>query len=257
MKEIKALAKEFMDLILSSKCAVAFTGAGISTESGIPDYRSPGTGVWEKMDQSVVSLEGFYRSPEKYYRYALEMDEIRGKAKPNAAHRLLAELEARRLLLGVITQNVDGLHQCAGSQRVYELHGSLREAECLTCGCIFPMEGVMDRVRRGEIPPQCTECRSRLLKPRAVFFGEALPHEAWQGAMRLVEGCDLLIVIGSSLLVSPANILPRVALDSGAKLIIINLMPTPYDRHATLVVAERVGEFAEEVFCLLAAIKHP
>jgi NAD-dependent deacetylase len=254
MKEIKALAKEFLELILSSKHSVAFTGAGISTESGIPDYRSPGTGVWERMDQSVVSLEGFYRSPEKYYRYALEMDEIRSKAKPNAAHRLLAELEARGLLLGVITQNVDGLHQSAGSQRVYELHGSLREAECLTCGSLFPMDGVMERVRGGEIPPACTECGSRLLKPRAVFFGEALPQETWHGAMRLVKGCDLLIVIGSSLLVSPANILPEVALTSGAKLVIINLMPTPYDGRATLTVGERVGEFAEEVLCLLAAM---
>ncbi len=245
-------ARELLEMILSARSAAAFTGAGISTESGIPDYRSPGTGVWERMDPRVVSIDGFYEDPARYYRYALEMDRIRGGAKPNAAHRLLAELEAKGLLAGVVTQNVDGLHTMAGSRRVYELHGSLREVQCLNCGATYPMGGVMERVRGGEIPPRCDGCGGRHLKPKAVFFGEALPQDQWQGAVELVERSDLLIVIGSSLQVSPANALPGAALRGGARLVIVNLMETPYDSDAVLVVREKAAVFAERVLGLLA-----
>lgn len=244
MDDIDTMVGEFLDLVMNASRAVAFTGAGVSTESGIPDYRSPGTGMWERIDPSVVSLDGFYRDPAKYYHYALEMYPIRSKAEPNNAHRLLAELEAKGLIQGVITQNVDGLHQRAGSEKVYELHGSLREAECLNCGAIFPMEGVVERAKGGEMPPLCEKCGGRFLKPRAVFFGEALPQDIWQQAMALVEECDLFIVLGSSLQVSPANALPNVALRSGGKLIIINLLPTPYDSEAVILINERAGEFA-------------
>ncbi len=244
MDEMKKKVKEFLRLVDESSFAVAFTGAGISTESGIPDYRSPGTGTWEKMNPSVVSLDGFYANPAAYYEYAIEMHPIRGQAQPNPAHYLLAELEVRGVLQGVITQNVDGLHVKAGSEKVYELHGSLREAVCLDCGEVFAMDGVMDRALGGEVPPACGKCASILLKPKAVFFGEALPPDVWREAMELVPRCDLLVIIGSSLQVSPANSLPETALRSGAKLVIINLMPTPYDDRAHVLISEKVGEFS-------------
>jgi len=236
-------AKEFVNLILSSSHAVALTGAGISTESGIPDYRSPGTGLWGKMDQSVVSLDGFLRDPTRYYSYALELYPVRQSAKPNPAHYLLAEFEKKELLKGVITQNVDGLHQDAGSGDVHELHGSLRQAVCLDCSLLYPMDSVMKRVISGENPPLCKECNG-VLKPNAVFFGEMLPHVPWEKALELTRRTDLFLVVGSSLQVSPANILPDVALRAGTKLVIINLTPTPYDRDAVLIIRDKVGDFA-------------
>ena len=232
-----------MSLVLSSSTAVALTGAGISTESGIPDYRSPDTGLWEKMDQFVVSLEGFLREPSQYYSFAADLYPIRRSAKPNPAHYLLAELEKRKSLKGVITQNIDGLHYDAGCNTVHELHGSLRQAVCLNCGFLYPMAGVMERAMSGENPPLCTEC-SGVLKPNAVFFGEMLPRIPWERSLDLTGQTDLFLVLGSSLQVSPVNILPAVALRAGAKLIIVNLMPTPYDADATLIVRDKVGVFA-------------
>lgn len=252
MEDIKASAQKFVDLLLSSQNAAALTGAGISTESGIPDYRSPGTGLWEKMDMSVVSLDGFMKEPHRYYDYSLELYPIRSKAKPNPAHYLLAELEQKSFLKGVITQNVDGLHQDAGSGRVHELHGSLRQAVCLSCSSLQPMDEAMERVIAGENPPLCTECGG-LLKPNAVFFGEALPHIPWESALTLSRGADLFITIGSSLQVSPANNLPHIALQSGARLVIINLTPTPFDNDAELVVRLKIGEFSLEVLNLLGS----
>lgn len=246
MSDISDTARAFVELVLSSSNAVALTGAGVSTESGIPDYRSPGTGLWEKMDTSVVSLEGFFIDPVRYYNFALEMYPIRRSAKPNPAHHLLVELEQKGSLKGLITQNVDGLHQDAGSSNVHELHGSLRQAVCLGCSSLYPMDGtdgIMERVISGENPPLCRDC-GEILKPNAVFFGELLPQVPWQKSLELTRQVDLFLAIGSSLQVSPANILPDVALRSGAKLIIINLTPTPYDGDATLLVRHKVGEFA-------------
>ncbi|MDA2919862.1 Sir2 family NAD-dependent protein deacetylase [Desulfobacterota bacterium AH_259_B03_O07] len=243
MNNLDDKAKEFINLILSSTNVVALTGAGISTESGIPDYRSPGTGLWGKMDQSVVSLDGFLRDPTRYYSYALELYPVRQSAKPNPAHYLLAEFEKKELLKGVITQNVDGLHQDAGSGNVHELHGSLRQAVCLDCSLLYPMDSVMKRVISGENPPLCKEC-SGVLKPNAVFFGEMLPHVPWERSLELTRKTDLFLVLGSSLQVSPANMLPDVALRAGTKLVIINLTPTPYDRDAVLIIRDKVGDFA-------------
>jgi len=253
-EDIKEKARAFVQMVLSSKNTVALTGAGISTESGIPDYRSPGTGLWEKMDQSVVSLDGFRRAPHRYYDYALELYPVRRSAKPNPAHLMLAELERSGLLKGVITQNVDGLHQDAGSEEVHELHGSLRQAVCLGCSVLEPMESVMERVVSGENPPLCKECGG-VLKPNAVFFGELLPHVPWQSSIELARGAELFITIGSSLQVSPANTLPDVALRGGAGLVILNLTPTPFDGDARLVVREKIGEFSSAVTELLAASK--
>ena len=237
--------KFFLELLEKTQGAVAFTGAGISTESGIPDYRSPGTGLWEKMDQSVVSLSGFLRNPANYYSYAMESYPVRAAAEPNAAHYALARLEKKGWLKGVITQNVDGLHTKAGSENVFELHGSLRRVVCLECREYYPMEGTMNRVTGGENPPLCSQCRG-ILKPDAVFFGEALPEEPWEKSIDLISNSEVLIVMGSSLLVAPASGLPRLALSKGAALVIINLMETPFDDEADIVIREKIGEFFEE-----------
>ena len=246
MDDLKEKAKLFSDLVLSSSNVVALTGAGISTESGIPDYRSPGTGLWEKMDQSVVSLEGFMREPFRYYDYSLELYSVRKAAKPNFAHYMLAEFENRGALKGIITQNVDGLHQDAGSGQVHELHGSLRQAVCLDCSSLHSMDEAMERVLLGQNPPLCAGCGG-VLKPNAVFFGEALPRMPWERSLELSRGADLFIAIGSSLQVSPANTLPDIALRAGAKLIVLNLTPTPFDMDAELVVRQKIGEFSSAV----------
>jgi len=250
MDDLRETADAFVRLVMSSGDAAALTGAGISTESGIPDYRSPGTGLWGKMDQSVVSLEGFRRAPNRYYDYALELYPLRRSAKPNPAHKMLAELERRGMLKGVITQNVDGLHQDAGSEEVHELHGSLRQAVCLECSMLHSMDEVMERVVSGENPPLCTSCGG-VLKPNAVFFGELLPRVPWQKSLMLAQESDIFITIGSSLQVSPANTLPDIALRRGAKLVILNLTPTPFDEDASLVVRQKTGEFSSTVLDIL------
>ncbi len=250
MDDLNNKVKIFLDLVLSSSSAVALTGAGISTESGIPDYRSPDTGLWEKMDQSVVSLDGFIREPSRYYDYSLELYPVRKAAKPNSAHYLLADLENRGVLRGIITQNVDGLHQDAGSGHVHELHGSLRQAVCLDCSALQSMDEAMERVVLGENPPLCTDCGG-VLKPNAVFFGEMLPQMPWERSLELSRGADLFIAIGSSLQVSPANTLPDVALEAGAKLIVLNFTPTPFDGDAELVIRQKIGEFSSAVMKLL------
>lgn len=250
MDNLKEKAEAFVELISKSSDTVAMTGAGISTESGIPDYRSPGTGLWEKIDMSVVSLDGFIENPTRYYDYSLELYPVRKSAKPNSAHYLLAELEERGLLKGIITQNVDGLHQDAGSDRVHELHGSLRQAVCMDCSVLHSMDEAMERVVAGQNPPLCTDCGG-VLKPNAVFFGEALPRMPWERSVELSEKADLFIAIGSSLLVSPANALPDIAIRGGSKIIVLNNTPTPFDGEAEIVVREKVGEFASAVMEIL------
>lgn len=242
-------AEKFLETVTAAAPAAVLTGAGISTESGIPDYRSPGEGMWERMDQSVVSLDGFMQNPAAYYSYALELHPVRSAAKPNAGHLLFAELERRGLTSGVITQNVDGLHREAGSRTVHELHGSIRQAVCLACGGVAPMDEVMERVKGGEAAPVC-ECGG-VLKPDAVFFGEPLPREPWNKAVQMVEEAGALIVAGSSLVVTPASTLPRIALRAGAKLIILNRTETPCDEHADLVVRENISPFATVVSGML------
>jgi len=250
MDDFNAKAQAFTDLVLSSSNVVVLTGAGISTDSGIPDYRSPGTGLWEKMDQSIVSIDGFTREPSRYHDYSLELYSARRDAKPNIAHYLLAELEKRGLLKGIITQNVDGLHQDAGSGQVHELHGSLRQAVCLDCSALQSMDEAMDRVISGETPPLCNDCGG-VLKPNAVFFGEMLPRMPWERSLELSRSADLLITIGSSLQVSPANTLPDLALQAGAKLVILNFTPTPFDSDAEILINHQIGEFSSAVMELL------
>lgn len=225
---------------------VVLTGAGVSTESGIPDYRSPGKGLWEKMDQSVVELRSFIEKPERYYTYAMELYPLRSQAKPNIAHYYMARKEKEGKLHDVVTQNVDGLHKLAGSKSLYELHGNIREAVCLNCGGLESMDKVMTRVRDGENPPLCKHCKD-ILKPNAVFFGEGLPLEVWKESLERVKSANLLLVVGTSLLVSPVNTFPRIAIESGAGLVIINLQETPFDTEADLVIHEKIGNVFREL----------
>jgi NAD-dependent deacetylase len=223
------------ELIAANQPCVALTGAGVSTESGIPDFRSAG-GIWAEFDPyEVGSIDAFRRDPARVWEfYALRLG-VLADARPNDAHRALARLEAAGLLDAVITQNVDRLHAAAGSRDVIEVHGSIDRAECLACGT-----QVSDL--RGLLPlPRCPRCGT-VLKPGVVMFGELLPEAAMDRATRLARGAALLLVIGSSLEVWPVAGLPEETLAHGGKLAIVNRDSTRYDARAALVVQASAGD---------------
>ena len=228
------------DLVLKARHAVALTGAGMSTASGIPDFRSPGTGIWTHVDPlSVMSLAAFRADPEGFYRALAPLVGNWSQARPNAAHLALAQLEAWGLVAGIITQNVDNLHQEAGSRRVWELHGHLREATCLRCERVLPLNGQVDAFLESGEAPRCPECGG-VLKPNMILFGERLPRYVYMEVMGHLEVCDLVMVAGSSLSVAPASELPFWAHRRGAKVVIINDAPTPADDLAAVVIRDRV-----------------
>ena len=208
------------------------TGAGISTESGIPDFRSP-TGIWAQYDpMEYATIDAFRRDPVKVWDfYALRLEAL-ARAEPNAGHLALAELERRGLVQAVVTQNIDGLHQRAGSEDVIEVHGSIRTAKCLECG----EEAALDRAM-----PECPRCGA-VMKPGVVMFGELLPPEAMERATELARGAGLLLVVGSALEVYPVAGLPEETLSAGGALAIVNRGPTPYDGAADLKVDAGAGE---------------
>ena len=231
-------------LLSRARCAVAFTGAGVSAESGIPVYRGEG-GLWTKFDPyKVAHIDTFRADPAQYWSYSLQ--HRRSDAQPNAAHRALAQLEGQGRLSGVITQNTDGLHQKAGSRTVIELHGSSHAVLCLDCGQRFPRAEI-DRLNREQCPPRCPSCNGRFLKPTVVMFGEALPSDALLAAQTLAMAADLMLVVGSSLQVYPAAGIPRLAGESGAELCIINAEPTPFDDLASVVMHGKAGEILPEI----------
>jgi len=237
------------DLILVAKKIAVFTGAGVSTESGIPDFRSPG-GIWSKYDPDEFTIQKFLSSPNarrKQWKMLTEVG-LTTEAKPNAAHYAIAELNSLGKLDCVITQNVDNLHQEAGvpDDKVLELHGNMRWAVCLTCRRRLPMKEVLQMIQEGTEIPSCPHCHG-VLKPDAVFFGEALPQETLMDATSRSQNCDLFIVIGSSLVVYPAAYMPMYAKDARAKLAIINLTPTPLDRYAVVLIRRKAGETMSEV----------
>lgn len=226
-------------LLAGAGRGVAFSGAGISVESGIPHFRGEG-GLWTKFDPYLVaSIHRFKEDPTDYWTYSLHYR--RTGAQPNPAHLALVELERRGHLTAVITQNTDGLHQAAGSGEVIELHGSGAGVVCLDCERRFPRDQI-DRLNREHCPPSCPGCGGRYLKPAVVLFGEPLPTEALERAQQLAAGCDLMLVIGSSLQVYPAAALPQQAVAAGARLCIINAEPTPFDDLAAVVVHGKAGE---------------
>jgi len=239
--------EQAIERIRQANRIVAFTGAGISTEAGIPDFRSEG-GLWEDAElMERMSARGFRRDPAGFYQASVRLMPGVQSARPTAAHRLLADLEARGKLAAVITQNIDGLHQAAGSQTVYEIHGTFRTGHCVDCDARYEMAPFYEQLDRGRIAtPQCAQCNAPI-KPDVVLFGDLLPLDVWEGAAAAAAGCDLLLVLGSSLVVYPAAELPQMALAAGAKLVIVNREATEFDRLANVVVRMQLGDFAREV----------
>ncbi|MEW6034194.1 MAG: NAD-dependent deacylase [Chloroflexota bacterium] len=243
-QSFEGLVERAAGLIVAAKRVVAFTGAGVSTESGIPDFRSPG-GIWSKYDPEDFTIQSFVRRPDTRLRVWQMLAEsgLSARAQPNAAHYAIAELERMGKLTCVITQNVDNLHQIAGSSpdRVFELHGNMQWARCLDCEKRYPMEEIAEKARAGPEAPLCTVCGG-MLKPDAVFFGETLPSEALMKATSYSRNCDVFIVIGSTLVVYPAALMPQYAREAGAKLVIVNLSSTPMDHQASVLLRSKAGE---------------
>ncbi|MDX2034558.1 MAG: Sir2 family NAD-dependent protein deacetylase [Blastocatellia bacterium] len=232
--------EEAVQRIAQSDRIVGFTGAGISTESGIPDFRSPG-GVWA--NNRIVEYREFVASRAgriEYWRQKVAMWPEMRDAQPNAGHNALAELERRGKLRAMITQNIDGLHQRAGNTDVIELHGTTVEAECLSCGARISMDEAIDRVEAGELAPECEHCGG-LLKPATISFGQSMPAREMGLAVEACYDCDIFLAIGSSLVVHPAASLPELAKRNGAALLILNRTPTPLDDLADLVLRDEIG----------------
>jgi NAD-dependent deacetylase len=237
------------DLIVQAGNVVVFTGAGVSTESGIPDFRSPG-GIWTRFDPEDFTIQKFLSSPEtrkKQWQILLEGG-LFANAEPNRAHLAVAELEEIGKLNCIITQNVDNLHQRAGnsSEKVYELHGNMRWLKCMSCDARYPVDDVVERFRANEEVPDCDRCQG-ILKPDVVLFGELLPELTLKNATAHATRCDLMIVIGSSLVVYPAAYMPMYAKEAGAKLVIINNMPTSFDDAADVVIHHSAGMVMERI----------
>ena len=233
--------KQAEEMILNSKSTIALTGAGVSTKSGIPDFRGT-NGLWTKVDPlKFASINGFLSDPKAWWEMALELAPTIMNAKPNPAHTKLAELEKMRLLDCVITQNVDGLHQRAGSQNVIEVHGSLFSGTCTLCHFQVDRKFLEKAMKKRQIPVMCPSCGG-LVKLDTVFFGEALPQKELATAIESARRCQLMLAIGSYLVVYPIASLPTIAKQSGAKLIIINQEPTPFDSVADLVFTAEAGE---------------
>jgi NAD-dependent deacetylase len=219
----------------------ALTGSGISVDSGIPDFRSEG-GLWKRYDPlEFATLDSFRRNPTKFWTMGRELAETIIKAEPNAAHLALARLEGVGKLNGIITLNIDNLHQLAGSKSVIELHGNYLRAYCTECKKDYFGKSVHQRVAQGEIPPKCDLCGG-VLKSEAILFGEPLPEEPMENAIALCRNTDLMLVIGTSLTVYPAAYLPQLAKNSGAAIILVSLDGMNKDNLADIVLRGRATE---------------
>jgi NAD-dependent deacetylase len=228
--------EQAQELLRASAQAVALTGAGVSTASGIPDFRSPGSGIWERVDpMEVASIYAFRRHPEAFYEWIRPVAELIRSAVPNAAHLALARLEAHGPLAGIITQNIDMLHSKAGTRTVYEVHGHLRQVTCLRCYSSFDAQSYFDCFVENGQTPRCELCGG-VVKPDVILFGEQLPVRVVNAARKQVRLADLMLVAGTSLEVVPAAELPLLALEAGARLIIVNREPTNLDSLADVVI---------------------
>ena len=227
-------------LLAGARHAVVLTGAGVSTESGIPDFRSPG-GLWERYDpMEVGSLDTFVREPERFWSFHRPRYDAIASVEPNAAHRAIAELERRGVVKGLITQNIDGLHERAGSREVVEVHGSLTTGTCLRCRTDVPAEELLARADAApDGVPRC-DCGFQL-KGGIVLFGEMLPPDAIAAAFDLAGRSDVMLVVGSSLLVSPVSHLPATVLEGGGRIAILTEGDTPYDEDCAVRLRERAG----------------
>jgi NAD-dependent deacetylase len=244
--EVERLA----ELLGQSRRAVALTGAGVSVPSGIPDFRTPETGLWAKVDpMEVAHISVFEREPERFWSYYRPRFQSLGDKEPNRAHEVLAELERRGLIEGVITQNIDRLHRAAGSENVVEVHGSIETSSCQKCLAVFELDEVEDLFDERGVAV-CATCGSAV-KPDVVLFGELLAESTMAWATELAERADLMICIGSSLAVHPVAGLPQLTLGRGGRLAIVTKGDTPYDADAELKLE---GEVDEELAALLAAL---
>jgi NAD-dependent deacetylase len=235
------------ELLRGAHYAVALTGAGLSTPSGIPDFRSPGSGMWERVDPfEVASIFAFRRKPEAFFEWIRSLARRMVEAQPNPAHVALAQLEQAGLLRAIITQNIDGLLHRAGCQSVYEVHGHLREATCIRCYRVFATDSFIERFLADGRVPMCPVC-GNVLKPNVILFGEQLPALVMQEALRHIRQCDVLLIAGSSLEVAPVSELPRVAHEHGARLILVNLQPTHMDEQADVVMHDDVAEILPHI----------
>jgi len=239
--------KKLAQLILDSNNIVALSGAGMSTESGIPDFRSPESGLWTKVDPyEFASIHSFVANTAKNLDFMLEMGMNIFRARSNKGHKALTRLQKLGKLEGILTQNIDGLHQKARTKNIVELHGTVNEAKCMKCKKIYPITTMVNQFLRERITPYCEKCNG-MLKPNAIFFGEPLETETLSAADGMIANCDFLIVLGSSLVVYPVAFYPHKALSYGAKLAIINIQETDMDDHAEVVIHEKIGEILPKV----------
>ncbi|HEY0830817.1 MAG TPA: NAD-dependent deacylase [Candidatus Dormibacteraeota bacterium] len=238
------------ELIGEARRGLVLTGAGVSAESGIPTFRGAG-GLWTKYDPvKVASIEYFMADPTAYWSVSKDRGGVALAAHPNPGHHALTALETSGRLVAVVTQNTDGLHQASGSRTVIEVHGSSRTVQCLDCGNREPRGDVQARLEV-EMPPRCGICGGTYLKPTVVLFGEPLPQAAIQRAFALARQADVMLVVGSSLVVYPAADIPMLAARSGAQLIVINAEPTPFDELAAVVIRGKSGEVLPEIVELI------
>ncbi|HHB91340.1 MAG TPA: NAD-dependent protein deacylase [Anaerolineae bacterium] len=242
IKDIQGDLERALALLKEARRVVVLTGAGISTPSGIPDFRSDATGLWSFTNpMEVATIWAFRDYPQRFYQWLQPLAKDIIKARPNPAHHALAEMERQGVVNTIITQNIDGLHQAAGSQHVLEIHGHLREMHCLTCGWEEASQPYLEAFIRSGDMPICPQCGS-VMKPKVVLFGEALPHEVVVASQEAALHSDLMLVVGSSLEVMPAADLPALAVRSGSKLIIANLGMTPLDHLADVLVRGDVAQ---------------
>lgn len=253
-EELNRLIQKVACLIAISRKVVVFTGAGISTESGIPDFRGP-DGLWSRCDPEIFAIHRFLHDPEArktYWKLRGSGEFMHPDVQPNPAHYAVAELERIGKLNCVITQNIDGLHEKAGNSpdKVIHLHGTMEKVKCFQCGRRYSMDEVYQWIAGGIEVPDCSECGG-LLKPQVVFFGEAMPVWETAEAQRRSENCDLCIVIGSSLAVYPAALMPQYALRGGARLAIINRDPTDLDPFADVCIHEGAGKTMSAIMAMV------
>ena len=246
------LIKKGIDLVRESEKILVFVGAGLSTESGIPDFRSPG-GIWDRYDPSDFDYQRLIsdkKAREKYWLMSTEYYEVMRDAVPNQAHLSIKKLEDAGKLLAIVTQNIDHLHHKAGNSpdKIIEIHGSAFSVSCLSCNKTYDRDEIHNRIISGVTVPYCDDC-SGILKPDTVSFGQAMPQDKMARSLRHAQECDLCIVLGSSLVVYPAASVPAIAVESGARLMIINLDETPLDSQAALTIhdsaAKTLGQITE------------
>ncbi len=233
--------KNIATLLIKSKNAIALTGAGISTESGIPDFRGEG-GIWEKYQADIYgNIQSFLKDPSKFWEMAKKVAPMLFSAKPNKGHVALAELEKLKIIKAIITQNIDELHQKAGSVLVYEIHGNINRFNCLGCRGSYTKDEIVRKLKKDhEYPPLCEVC-SAPLKPSVVLFGECLPTFELYQSQALAQKADVMLIVGSSLSVAPSCDLPLYTLKQDGKLIIINDKSTELDEKAEIVIKNKIG----------------